>query len=218
MTTQDMVGLADILDCFRYFSGVGLKSIPHSEDADTWLRVLSDVPAVLLHLAADEWIRRPVKDKGGVLRGQRWSPTAGELRSVAFGLEATQRVETTQRKRGCASCGEVIDENGGIVETGTGHRTISQHCYPAAPTGGGTDWSATPYRIASRQVLCDCELGKWINHVHTTADRDKRLYECPIYRKPRRTDLEFVVMVDLRMPVNPDKWTLRGVALLCDTR
>ena len=173
MTTQDMVGIADILDCFRYFSGVGLKSIPHAEDADTWLRVLSDVPAVLLHLAADEWIRRPVKDKGGVLRGQRWSPTAGELRSVAFGLEATQRVETTQRKRGCASCGEVIDEHGGIAEPGTGHRTISQHCYPAAATGGGTDWSATPYRIASRQVLCDCELGKWMTHVHTTADRDK---------------------------------------------
>ena len=78
MTTQDMTSLSDVLDCFSYFSGVGLKSVPHSEDADVWLRVLSDVPASLLHLAADEWIRTPVKDKGGTLRGQRWSPTAGE--------------------------------------------------------------------------------------------------------------------------------------------
>ena len=42
--------------------------------------------------------------------------------------------------------------------------------------------------------------------------------ECPVYRKPRRTDLEYITMLDLRSPVAPEKWTLRGVALLCDTK
>ena len=171
MTTQDMTSLSDVLDCFSYFSGVGLKSVPHSEDADVWLRVLSDVPASLLHLAADEWIRTPVKDKGGTLRGQRWSPTAGELRNLAFSLEADHRVQATSKKRGCASCGEVIDEHGAIVEHGTGYRTVSQHCFPSVD--GSVDWYAEPYRIASRLVLCDCELGRWIAHGHETCDRDR---------------------------------------------
>eukprot|EP00050_Salpingoeca_kvevrii_P002276 m.190165 g.190165 ORF g.190165 m.190165 type:complete len:4578 (-) comp10576_c0_seq1:102-13835(-) len=54
--------------------------------------------------------------------------------------------------------------------------------------------------------------------INTTGERDKRFYECPIYRKPRRTDLEFVTMVDLKTNVNPDKWVMRGVALLCDIK
>ena len=171
MTAQDMSGMSDILDCFRYFAGVGLKSVPHSEDADVWLRVLSDVPANLLHLAADEWIRTPVKDKSGTLRGQKWAPTAGELRNLAFALEADHRVQTTAKKRGCASCGEVMDENSSIVEHGTGYRTVSQHCFPAVD--GSVNWHAEPYRIASRLVLCDCELGRWIAHGHQTVDRDR---------------------------------------------
>ena len=172
MTTQDMTAMSDILDCFRYFAGVGLKSVPSGEDADVWLRVLSDVPASLLHLAADEWIRTPVTDKGGTLRGQRWSPTAGELRSLAFSLEADHRVQVTKRKRGCASCGEIVGENMEIVEHGTGYRTISQHCYPKG-NAELVDWHAEPYRVASRLVLCDCDLGSWIEHNHQTADRDR---------------------------------------------
>jgi len=53
--------------------------------------------------------------------------------------------------------------------------------------------------------------------INTSAERDKRLYECPIYRKPRRTDLEYVCMVDLKTSVKPETWTFRGVALLCAT-
>jgi len=57
----------------------------------------------------------------------------------------------------------------------------------------------------------------WLWAINTTADRDKRLYECPVYRKPRRTDLEFITMVDLKTAHHPDHWTFRGVALLCAT-
>jgi dynein heavy chain len=54
--------------------------------------------------------------------------------------------------------------------------------------------------------------------INSTGGRDVRQYECPIYRKPRRTDLEFVTFVDLKSKQDPMHWTLRGVALLCDTK
>ena len=58
----------------------------------------------------------------------------------------------------------------------------------------------------------------WIFAVNSTSGRDTRQYECPIYRKPRRTDQEYICMVDLKTKTNPDHWTLRGVALLCDIK
>jgi len=59
--------------------------------------------------------------------------------------------------------------------------------------------------------------------VNSTGDRDKKLYQCPVYRKPRRTDLEYVTMLDLRTGTaansgGPEKWIMRGVALLCDIK
>lgn len=54
--------------------------------------------------------------------------------------------------------------------------------------------------------------------INSTSGRDVRQYECPIYKKPRRTDLEYICMVDLKTTVRPDHWTLRGVALLCDIK
>ncbi|XP_015749541.1 PREDICTED: dynein heavy chain 5, axonemal-like [Acropora digitifera] len=50
------------------------------------------------------------------------------------------------------------------------------------------------------------------------AGRDSRMYQCPIYKKPRRTDLTYIATVDLKTNQNPDHWILRGVALLCDIK
>uniref|UniRef100_A0A4X1TPH2 AAA+ ATPase domain-containing protein n=1 Tax=Sus scrofa TaxID=9823 RepID=A0A4X1TPH2_PIG len=48
--------------------------------------------------------------------------------------------------------------------------------------------------------------------------RDSRLYSCPIYKKPVRTDLNYIAAVDLRTAQAPEHWVLRGVALLCDVK
>jgi len=47
---------------------------------------------------------------------------------------------------------------------------------------------------------------------------DTRMYVCPIYKKPRRTDLTYIADVTLRTTQSPDHWILRGVALLCDIK
>lgn len=44
------------------------------------------------------------------------------------------------------------------------------------------------------------------------------MYECPVYKKPRRTDLTYIFPLYLKTSKPPDHWTLRGVGLLCDTK
>ena len=54
--------------------------------------------------------------------------------------------------------------------------------------------------------------------------RDTKLYTCPVYKKPRRTDLTYITSLGLHVPANPphvsnpEYWILRGVALLCDIK
>ena len=45
-----------------------------------------------------------------------------------------------------------------------------------------------------------------------------RYYACPVYKKPRRTDLTFITALLLQTSQHPDHWVLRGAALLCDTK
>ncbi|CAJ1081553.1 dynein axonemal heavy chain 5 isoform X1 [Xyrichtys novacula] len=44
------------------------------------------------------------------------------------------------------------------------------------------------------------------------------LYSCPVYKKPRRTDLNFIFSLQLRSVQPAEHWTLRGSALLCDCK
>uniref|UniRef100_A0A8V0ZBE3 Dynein axonemal heavy chain 8 n=1 Tax=Gallus gallus TaxID=9031 RepID=A0A8V0ZBE3_CHICK len=54
--------------------------------------------------------------------------------------------------------------------------------------------------------------------INTTGPKDPKLYVCPIYKKPSRTDLNYITVIYLRTVVPPDHWILRGVALLCDIK
>lgn len=55
-------------------------------------------------------------------------------------------------------------------------------------------------------------------NIYFIALRDPRFYSCPIYKKPVRTDLNYIAAVDLRTAQAPEHWVLRGVALLCDVK
>lgn len=54
--------------------------------------------------------------------------------------------------------------------------------------------------------------------VKSTAAVDSKVYVCPIYKKPRRTDLNYITAVVLPTVLSPDHWIMRGVALLCDIK
>ncbi|XP_075210479.1 dynein heavy chain 8, axonemal kl-3 [Lycorma delicatula] len=54
--------------------------------------------------------------------------------------------------------------------------------------------------------------------INSTAPKDPKLYHCPVYKKPNRTDLTFITPLWLPCKFTPDHWVLRGVALLCDTK
>ncbi|KAJ1148128.1 hypothetical protein NDU88_000968 [Pleurodeles waltl] len=54
--------------------------------------------------------------------------------------------------------------------------------------------------------------------INSTSPKDPKLYTCPVYKKPRRTDLTYVTPLWLRTVQPPDHWILRGVALLCDIK
>uniref|UniRef100_A0AAZ3PJI0 AAA+ ATPase domain-containing protein n=1 Tax=Oncorhynchus tshawytscha TaxID=74940 RepID=A0AAZ3PJI0_ONCTS len=54
--------------------------------------------------------------------------------------------------------------------------------------------------------------------INSTAPKDPKFYICPVYKKPRRTDLTYITGVVIRTVQSPDHWILRGVALLCDIK
>ena len=61
------------------------------------------------------------------------------------------------------------------------------------------------------------------SHVTSTVKQERRsVYYAPVYKKPRRTDFNYVCTLKLECEqgekTGPDIWTLRGVALLCDTK
>ena len=54
--------------------------------------------------------------------------------------------------------------------------------------------------------------------VNTKDAHDSKLYVCPVYKKPRRTDLTYITALLLKTVQSPDHWIRRGVALLCDIK
>jgi dynein heavy chain len=84
----------------------------------------------------------------------------------------------------------------------------------------GAGWDRKNIRLAESQAKLIYQAMPCIHVSATNAsdDPDPRLYRCPVYKKPRRTDLNYIFDVDLRTDKQtPDYWIMRGVALVADT-
>lgn len=145
-----------------------LRKGPSSVDAvlRVYWAVLQNQSPALLESAAIAWMQDA--DQG------RWFPSAPDLLSLCLQIEAQERQaqkNDTEGHSGCACCGYREHPDGpAFSQRGSGWRYVVQHCYPCTVHGnagctacaatGEIDWSAEPYRVASRKVLCDCELGE----------------------------------------------------------
>lgn len=84
--------------------------------------------------------------------------------------------------------------------------------------GAGWDVKRIQLTEAINKVLYTAMPVVHIYAINSTAPKDLRLYECPVYRKVKRTDLNFITPLWVRSDVRPEHWILRGVALLCDIK
>lgn len=84
----------------------------------------------------------------------------------------------------------------------------------------GAGWDRTGCRLIEPKpkILFEPLPVVHIYAVNQPRQPDNRMYVCPIYKKPRRTDLTYIASITLRTDTNPDHWVLRGVALLCDMK
>ncbi|XP_076677676.1 dynein heavy chain 8, axonemal kl-3 isoform X2 [Andrena cerasifolii] len=54
--------------------------------------------------------------------------------------------------------------------------------------------------------------------LYNIPDKDPKLYQCPVYKKPQRTYVLLITPLWLQTIRPPEFWVLRGVALLCDIK
>ncbi len=83
----------------------------------------------------------------------------------------------------------------------------------------GAGWDRKNIRIAESlpKVIYQPMPVIHVSATNSTDDGDPKLYRCPVYKRPRRTDQNYIFDVELRTAQNPDYWTMRGVALLAST-
>ncbi|XP_019624088.1 PREDICTED: dynein heavy chain 8, axonemal-like [Branchiostoma belcheri] len=84
----------------------------------------------------------------------------------------------------------------------------------------GASWDRKNCRLAEPQpkVLFTLLPVVHMFAVNSTAPKDPKLYQCPTYKKPCRTDLTYITVILMRTVQSPDHWILRGVAALCDIK
>ena len=84
--------------------------------------------------------------------------------------------------------------------------------------GAGWDRKSCKLVESPNKVLFTNMPVVWIYAIQSSQGKDAKMYECPVYKKPNRTDLTYITSLMLKTTQSPDHWILRGVALLCDTK
>jgi len=133
------------------------------------------------------------------------------------GFLTAMRQEVTRAHKGWAL--DNVSLTNDVLKDSTDLKPPAEGVYITGLFIEGAGWDRKNCRLteAKPKILTEQMPVMHLNaNIQTT--RDPRLYSCPVYKKQRRTDLNFITAVDLRTGIKdgPDYWTLRGVALLCD--
>ncbi|XP_019501740.1 PREDICTED: dynein heavy chain 5, axonemal [Hipposideros armiger] len=135
------------------------------------------------------------------------------------GFLTAMRQEITRANKGCALdnmvlCNEVTKW---MKDDISAPPTEGVYVYGLYLEGAG--WDKRNMKLIESKPKVLFELMPVIRiYAENNTLRDPRFYSCPIYKKPVRTDLNYIADVDLRTAQDPDHWVLRGVALLCDVK
>ncbi|XP_052714224.1 dynein axonemal heavy chain 5-like isoform X2 [Crassostrea angulata] len=139
----------------------------------------------------------------------------------AQGFLTAMRQEVTRAHKGWALDGVILhnDVTRQMKDDITTPPSEGVYVYGLFLEGAGWDKRGSKLIEPKPKVLFEPMPVIHIYAINTTSDKeDTRMYKCPIYKKPRRTDLTYIAAVFLKTNQNPDHWVLRGVALLCDIK
>ncbi|KAJ3339608.1 Dynein heavy chain 5, axonemal, partial [Kappamyces sp. JEL0680] len=83
----------------------------------------------------------------------------------------------------------------------------------------GAGWDRKNIRLTEAQPKINFQSMPVIlvSAINSTDDGDPKMYKCPVYKRPRRTDLNYIFEIELKTTQPPDYWIMRGIALLCST-
>ncbi|KAJ1345302.1 hypothetical protein BSLG_000815 [Batrachochytrium salamandrivorans] len=83
----------------------------------------------------------------------------------------------------------------------------------------GAGWDRKNIRLTESQpkVIFQSMPVVHVSATNSPDEGDPRMYRCPVYQRPRRTDQNYIFDIDLKTQQTPDYWILRGIALLCAT-
>lgn len=83
----------------------------------------------------------------------------------------------------------------------------------------GAGWDRKNVRLTESQpkVIYQSMPVVHVSATNSADETDPKFYRCPVYKRPRRTDQNYIFDVELRSAQNTDYWTMRGVALLAST-
>ncbi|XP_056016925.1 dynein axonemal heavy chain 5-like isoform X3 [Ostrea edulis] len=139
----------------------------------------------------------------------------------AQGFLTAMRQEVTRAHKGWALDGVILhnDVTRQMKDDITTPPSEGVYVYGLFLEGAGWDKRGSKLIEPKPKILFEPMPVIHIYAINTTSDKeDSRMYKCPIYKKPRRTDLTYIAAVYLKTNQNPDHWVLRGVALLCDIK
>ncbi|KAJ8315371.1 LOW QUALITY PROTEIN: hypothetical protein KUTeg_007521 [Tegillarca granosa] len=163
-------------------------------------------------------------------RNQQFSTWIFEGRPITFwmtgffnptGFLTAMRQEITRAHKGWALDAVVLDNEITRMMKEDVHSPPNEGVYVYGLFLDGAGWDRRNARLLEPTPKVLYTLLPVAHVFATNLDKGAKAvnaYECPVYKKPKRTDLNYIFPLALRTNKNPDHWTLRGVALLCDTK